>query len=211
MPDFTLESTIIGPVVGVDEAGCGPWAGPVMAGAAILYPEKLPVAFLQELNDSKKLTAKKRDELYETLCLVQSQGAIWASALATVEEIDQLNIRQAAMLAMCRAVEKLALKPVFALVDGIIAPKLSCPVKTVKRGDGISFSIAAASIIAKVERDRYMQNLAEQFPHYGWHKNAGYGTAQHSASIHLHGVTAHHRQSFKPIINFLSMSKLYKH
>jgi ribonuclease HII len=204
MPDFSLEYTLEGPVVGIDEAGCGPWAGPVMAGAAILFPEKLSASFLALLNDSKTLTANKRQALYDVLCTVQGTGAIWASGLATVSEIDRLNIRQAAMLAMRRAVEQLPLKPRAALVDGIVAPQLSCFVKTVKKGDSLSLSIAAASIIAKVERDQIMKELAQEFPGYGWEKNAGYGTVSHIKALQKFGITPHHRRSFQPIAQLLA-------
>jgi ribonuclease HII len=203
MPDYTLELSLPGPVVGIDEAGCGPWAGPVMAGAAILFPDKLPRSFLSELNDSKKLTAKKRYNLYEVLCACQGEGAVWASGIATVEEIDALNIRQAAMLAMRRAVEKLPVQPRSALVDGIVPPQLECFVKTVKKGDSLSLSIAAASIVAKVERDLLMQKLAQEFPHYGWHTNAGYGTATHMSAIKQFGITVHHRKTYSPIAALL--------
>ncbi|OFX09438.1 MAG: ribonuclease HII [Alphaproteobacteria bacterium RIFOXYD12_FULL_60_8] len=151
---------------------------------------------MAQLDDSKKLSPAKREHLFEQLC--QSSARIGVG-LASVEEIDRLNILQATFLAMGRAVENLGVRPDLALVDGNRPPQLSCPVKTVIKGDGKSLSIAAASIIAKVTRDRIMAALAEEFPGYGWERNSGYGSAEHQAALDRLGVTPHHRRSFAPI------------
>ncbi len=190
-PDLSIESTYKGIVAGIDEAGRGPWAGPVVAGAVILPKGKLPPG----INDSKKLPAAKREELFECIMAIATVGV----GIASVEEIDTHNILGATKLAMRRAVEALGVLPVVALVDGNRAPELPCPAHTIVRGDAISLSIAAASIIAKVTRDRIMQQLASEFPGYGWETNAGYGTAAHQKGLAERGVTIHHRRSFAPI------------
>lgn len=196
MPDFEFERAIGGLVVGVDEAGRGPWCGPVSAGAAILMPDEMDPALLAALDDSKKLKPEKREELFERL---QASPAILGVGLASVEEIDQLNILQATMLAMTRAVDDLGQAPDHALIDGNKAPSLACPAQTVVKGDAKSLSIAAASIVAKVTRDRIMTQLSEQHPGYGWDRNSGYGTKEHQEAIAKLGITDHHRRSFAPI------------
>ena len=195
MPDFALEAAAGGLVAGVDEAGRGPWAGPVVAGAAILNPAIMPEELLGRLDDSKKLAANVREQLFDGL----QEHAITAVGIASVAEIDSLNILVATMLAMCRAVEALPVSPDTALVDGNRAPALSCRVRTVVKGDSRSSSIAAAAIVAKVTRDRIMAGLAGDFPGYGWETNQGYGTAAHRDGLDRLGVTIHHRRSFKPI------------
>lgn len=190
-PDFSIESSEQGIVAGVDEAGRGPWAGPVVAAAVILDPQRFPPG----INDSKKLNSAKREALYDAILAHAKAGV----GIATVEEIDRLNILGATKLAMCRAVELLGVIPDIALVDGNRAPAMPCRVKTVIGGDAKSLSIAAASIIAKVTRDRIMCELAREFPFYGWEKNAGYGTALHQNGLAAHGVTIHHRKTFAPI------------
>lgn len=198
MPDFSLEIACPGLVVGIDEAGRGPWAGPVLAGAAILDRDRIPEAVASALDDSKKLSQARREALFEAL----TAGADWAKVaigIASVGEIDSLNILKATYLAMRRALDALGVKPALALVDGNRAPPLPCPVKTVVKGDGISLSIAAASIMAKVTRDRMMQELAKKYPGYGWETNAGYGTAEHQAALLRLGVTPEHRRSFAPV------------
>ena len=203
MPDFVLECEHAGVVCGVDEAGRGPWAGPVVAGAAILDPSKLTDDLLTGLDDSKKLKAAKREALLERL--VACDGVILGLGQASVEEIDHLNILQATFLAMKRAVEDLGLQPDFALIDGNkIPPGLSCAAQAIVKGDGRSLSIAAASIQAKVARDQMMAELDVAFPGYGWASNAGYGTKQHQQGLARLGVTEHHRKSFAPIRNILS-------
>lgn len=190
-PSYTIESSFTGIVAGVDEAGCGPWAGPVVAAAVILNPHRRTT----HINDSKKLTREDREELYKTII----ERAHTATGMATVEEIDAINILEAAKLAMQRAFEGLSIMPDVALVDGNRQPKLPCPVKMIIGGDESCMSIAAASIIAKVTRDHIMQELAQEFPYYGWHTNAGYGTARHQNGLKEYGVTPHHRRSFAPI------------
>jgi ribonuclease HII len=195
VPNFSLESQAGGKVAGIDEAGRGPWAGPVVAAAAILDPATLPDSLLDHLDDSKKLTRKIREALFEEL---QGAAAIGVG-MADIDEIDRINILQATLLAMRRALDNLPVQPDFALVDGNRMPDLSCPCQTVIKGDGRSLSIAAASIVAKVTRDRLMGRLAEEFPGYGWERNAGYGTAEHKAALERLGITPHHRRSFAPI------------
>lgn len=207
MPDFILETELGGRVVGVDEAGRGPWAGPVVAGAALLDPAELPDALLSGLDDSKKLKPAKREALLAEL--EGSAGAVLGVGAASVEEIDELNILQATFLAMTRAVadlsERLDGAPDFALIDGNkVPPGLPCEARAVVKGDGVSLSIAAASIVAKVTRDRMMAALDQVFPGYGWAGNAGYGTRAHQEALLTLGVTPHHRKSFAPIRKILS-------
>lgn len=179
------------PVAGIDEAGRGPWAGPVVASAVILHPGNIP----DGINDSKQLSKLKRDALFDAICATAHTGV----GIASVEEIDELNILQATFLAMQRAVDALPIPPAYALVDGNRLPKLPCPAQAIIEGDARSLSIGAASIIAKVTRDRIMEELAAEYPAYGWDKNAGYGTKMHQNALKNHGVTAYHRRSFKPI------------
>lgn len=199
-PDFSFETASLGRgarfVAGVDEVGRGPLAGPVTAAAVILDPARIP----EGLNDSKKLTAARREAL-----AVQITGtSIWAVAHASVAEIDEINIHHAAHLAMCRAVAALDQRPCHVLVDGNRVPKnLPVPAEAVVKGDTRCLSIAAASIIAKVWRDRIMVDLAQQHPGYGWARNAGYPTPSHKKAILDLGVTPHHRRSFRPIHNIL--------
>ena len=199
MPDFALERALDGVVTGVDEAGRGPWAGPVVAAAAVLDQASLPQRLRDRLDDSKKLSAKVRDDLFDTLEDCAQLGV----GIASVAEIDTQNILAATMLAMRRAVSNLPVAPDHALVDGNRSPELPCPVRTVVRGDGLSLSIAAASVVAKVTRDRIMAKLALEHPGYGWERNAGYGTKAHREGLERFGVTDHHRRSFKPIAAYL--------
>lgn len=200
MPDYMLEMEHGGLVAGVDEVGRGPLAGPVVA-ATVAFKEMPSPELSILLDDSKKLTARRREKAYDALR--QSGEAFWAFGAASVEEIDRLNVGQACHLAMARAVERLAVKmgrwPDLALVDGNRAPQLPCSVQTVVGGDGISLSIAAASILAKVLRDRMMTRLATRYPGYAWERNAGYGTAAHMTGLTTEGVTLHHRRAFAPI------------
>lgn len=195
MPDLSLETALGGIVAGIDEVGRGPLAGPVVAAAVIIDPATLPAKLAEELDDSKKLTARKRDAL-ATLVL---ESCVFGFGEASVAEIDRLNILKATFLAMKRAVEALGRPIDHALVDGNQVPPLGCAVHTQIGGDGLSLSIAAASVIAKVRRDRLMAELAGQFPGYGWESNAGYGTAAHLAALRKLGPTPHHRTSFAPI------------
>ncbi|MFY0622282.1 MAG: ribonuclease HII [Pelagimonas sp.] len=183
-------------LAGVDEVGRGPLAGPVIAAAVILDPANIP----EGLADSKALSAKKR-ELLNALILQSSWVGVGE---ASVEEIDEINILQASLLAMERAVSALPQVPQHLLVDGNKLPKtLPCPATAVVKGDARSQSIAAASIVAKTRRDAIMQDLAQQFPGYGWEKNAGYPTKQHREALVKIGLTPHHRRSFKPVHNIL--------
>lgn len=201
MPDFELEDSIGKLCAGIDEAGRGPWAGPVAAGAVVILDRNLNPELLAGLDDSKKLSAKKRENLYNLLSEEEKSGKVSIGiGLASAKEIDELNILQATFLAMKRAVENLKVKPEFALVDGNQKPKnLPCGVQTVVKGDGKSMSIAAASIAAKVYRDRLMTALAEKYPYYGFEKNAGYGTALHIQGLKEHGATPEHRFSYRPV------------
>lgn len=196
VPDFEFETDSPQPVCGIDEVGRGPWAGPVTAAAVILDPLSIPAG----LNDSKKLTAARREMLFAEIMAT----ATVSIASASVQEIDQVNILQATFLAMRRAVDGLATAPNFALVDGNkIPPGLPCKAQSVIKGDARSLSIAAASIVAKVTRDRLMCDLSATFPGYGWETNMGYGTKAHQAGLAKLGVTPHHRVSFKPIHKML--------
>jgi ribonuclease HII len=199
MPDFTHEHTLgreAGKrICGVDEAGRGPLAGPVVA-AAVILPFTLPGELAGLINDSKQLSEKKRESLFP---LIQS-CSIWAVAEASAAEIDEINILQASLLAMRRAAEGLSIPPDHALIDGNKIPKfLPCPATSLVKGDQKSLSVAAASILAKVTRDRIMKGLDQQYPAYGWGQNSGYPTALHLAALATHGATEHHRKSFKPV------------
>ena len=197
LPDFSEEDALlVGVVAGTDEAGRGPLAGPVTAAAVVLDRDRVPVG----LDDSKKLTSKARDRLFDDIMDMAEVSV----AHASVEEIDELNILYASHLAMKRAVAGLPCAVDHALIDGNMVPKgLVCPATALVKGDGRSLSIAAASIIAKVTRDRIMVDLAQQFPGYGWEKNAGYPTKAHKEALRALGVTPHHRRSFKPVHNML--------
>ena len=201
MPHYIYESrllkTITGPICGVDEAGRGPLAGPVVAAAVILDRKRIP----KGLDDSKKLSEEFREELYPK---IMEMAVAVGVGEASVGEIDLVNIRQATHLAMARAVRSLAVKAEFALVDGNDPPALPCRCDTLVEGDARSLSIAAASIIAKVTRDRMMVALHDQHPGYNWRSNKGYGTPEHYDGLKRHGVTAHHRRSFAPIHDLLA-------
>jgi ribonuclease HII len=201
MPHYIYESrllkTMAGPICGVDEAGRGPLAGPVVAAAVILDRKRAP----KGLDDSKQLTEDAREALYPRI--LETAVAVGVGE-ASVDEIDLVNIRQATHLAMARAVRALGVAAQFALVDGNDAPALPCPCDTLVDGDARSLSIAAASIIAKVTRDRMMVALHEAHPGYNWRSNKGYGTPEHYAGLKRHGVTAHHRRSFGPIRGILT-------
>jgi ribonuclease HII len=174
-----------------------------VAGAFVfLDPDAVDEAVLSLIRDSKQLSASRREKAYSQLIALTSVQ--FGIGLASVEEIDHMNIGKATRLAMQRAVEKLKMPPpVAALVDGVRMPDLCCPAIPVIKGDQTSFSIAAASILAKVTRDHIMSDLDKDYPVYGWAKNAGYGTAHHQEALHLHGVTPHHRRSYAPIAKLL--------
>ena len=207
MPDFAVERALAGraddlsgdpsrgPIAGVDEAGRGPLAGPVVA-AAVCFPDlALPPAVRALIDDSKKLSPARREAAYEAIL----EAGMAGTGEAGVAEIDRLNILQATMLAMQRAVAALTRPPAVVLVDGNRAPKLPQPAYPMVGGDGRSLSIAAASIVAKVTRDRIMRRLALDYPGYGWERNAGYGVAAHRAALIALGPTPHHRRSFAPV------------
>ena len=200
IPDYSFELTAqargLVLVAGVDEVGRGPLCGPVTAAAVILDPERIPPG----LNDSKKLTAKRRAELAAQIM----ESADYCVAHASVEEIDEINILQASHLAMCRAVAGLKQRPDHVLVDGNRLPRdLTLSAEPIVKGDARSVSISAASILAKEARDLLMVDLAQQYPGYGWERNAGYPTPDHLAALLNLGVTPHHRRSFKPVHNIL--------
>lgn len=179
-------------LAGVDEAGRGPLVGAVVAAAVILDPAR-PI---QGLRDSKKLSEKRRDQLYPE---ITEKALCWAIASASASEIDQLNILQASLLAMKRAVEALVIQPDMVLVDGNRCPRLMCPVEAIVKGDSKVEAISAASILAKVERDRQMHALHERYPQYGFDRHKGYPTAVHLALLREHGLCPEHRRSFGPV------------
>jgi len=204
-PDDSLETALRSQgylrIAGVDEVGRGPLAGPVTAAAVVLDLTAVP----EGLNDSKKMTAGRRDALAETL---QTCAEV-SVAHATVEEIDDLNILKASHLAMVRAVEGLGTPPNALLIDGNLIPaNLTIPAQAIVKGDARSVSIAAASIVAKVCRDKIMVELAQQHPGYGWETNAGYPSKSHKLALQNLGVTPHHRRSFKPVHNILYQDKI---
>lgn len=200
-PDYSREDDLMrhghARIAGVDEAGRGPIAGPVTAAAVILNPRAIP----EGLNDSKKLTAKRREYLFDALMRMARVSV----AHASVAEIETLNIRMATHLAMRRALLGLDVPPDRVLIDGRDVPDgLPCPGRAIIGGDGKSLSIAAASVIAKVTRDRVMVDLAQHHPGYGWEQNAGYPTKSHIAALNDYGVTQHHRRTYGPVHNMLS-------
>jgi ribonuclease HII len=188
---FKLELEFPQPLAGVDEAGCAPLAGPVVAAACILDRDKFP----RGIDDSKNLPLEKREALYSRLV----KCSAWGVGIASVEEIDTINIYWARMLAMSRAVEAIGLEPAWVLVDGNACPKWQRPSKAIVDGDAKCRSIAAASIIAKVTRDRMMAELAREYPGYGWERNRGYGTPEHYRGLNALGLTPLHRRSFAPV------------
>lgn len=205
LPDFSFEDAARDRghlrIAGLDEVGRGPLAGPVVAAAVVLDPARLPAG----LNDSKKLTLGRREALFSQIM----DSADVSIAQASVAEIDSHNILRASHLAMLRAIAGLATPPDHVLIDGNMVPRgltLSC--ETIVKGDARSLSIAAASIVAKVWRDRHMVDLAQQFPGYGWDANAGYPTPAHKSALVSLGVTPHHRRSFKPVHNILYQDQI---
>lgn len=197
MPHFRIERKHLKegrwPVAGIDEAGRGPLAGPVAVAAVILDPENLP----RGLDDSKQLALDERERLY---AIIMKKALCVSVALASPAEIDRINIRQATLAAMRRAAAGLSLAPAHALIDGNDIPQgLCCQAEFIIKGDGTSFSIAAASIVAKVTRDRLMKRLALKYPHYGFENHAGYATKAHLAALAQHGPCPYHRHSFSPL------------
>jgi len=199
-PDFTYETKCLEQgfllIAGVDEAGRGPWAGPVVAGAVILDETNIPLG----LNDSKKLSEKKREALFQPIYDTSLVGV----GIVDAAKIDEINILQATMLAMELAIKNLSDQPDLALIDGNRSPNIIMPSQAIKKGDAKSLSIAAASIIAKVTRDRIMHKYDKKFPQYGFAQHKGYGTAQHSHALNQHGPCVIHRMSFAPIKKLLT-------
>ena len=201
MPDFVFETELGCRVAGVDEVGRGPLAGPVTAAAVVLDPSCIP----EGLDDSKKLSAKKRLILYQQLLMCADVSI----AHASVAEIDKINILRASHLAMERAIAGLKRAPEHVLIDGNMIPRgLRLPATTLVKGDSRSVSIAAASIVAKICRDRVLVDFAQQHPGYGWETNMGYGSKRHMDALKNLGVTPHHRRSFKPVHNMLYQGKI---
>ena len=196
---FTLEEQHNHALCGIDEVGRGPLAGVVLSFCVHIPHEHIDKPFWHEVTDSKKLSLKKREHLFEAI----KDHSHYGIAIASPEEIDELNIHHATLLAMKRAYhnmrDKFGTKPAFAMIDGRFTPSLECNSAAITKGDSKCLSIAAASILAKVTRDRMMTKLAIEHPHYGWERNAGYGTPQHLNGIKKFGVTAHHRRSFAPV------------
>lgn len=205
MPDFSLENECNGLVCGIDEAGRGPWVGNVVAGAVIILDKNLSPELLNNLNDSKKISKTKREKLYDLLRVEEKAGKIRIGiGEATPQEIDDNNILQATFMAMKRATENLQIKPDISLIDGNRSPKnFISPTKAIIKGDSKSYSISAASIVAKVYRDKQMEELAKKYPYYGFERNAGYGTKDHIEGIKKYGIIPEHRKSYKPIKEFL--------
>ena len=201
LPTFDLEAEMMDafglPVAGVDEAGRGPWAGPVVVAAVILNPDRIP----EGLNDSKLLASEVREDRYEEIMATSCVSI----AIGQVRRIDRDNILQASLWGMRTAFRGLEVPQAAALIDGNIIPKrFPGKVRAVIGGDGLSVSVAAASIVAKVTRDRIMVQLAKRYRRYGWESNKGYGTPEHASAIEQHGVCPHHRRSFAPIQRYLS-------
>ena len=194
-PSFDLESVEIelgsGPIAGIDEAGRGPWAGPVVAAAVILDPAQLPAG----IDDSKALDETAREIVYRRI----TASAICAVGIADATRIDRDNILNATLWAMAEAVSGLSLQPRLALIDGNRAPRLPCTGRTIVKGDAKCLSLAAASLVAKVTRDRIMSALALDYPGYGFERHKGYGTPEHKDALHRLGVTPQHRRSFRPV------------
>jgi ribonuclease HII len=201
LPDFSIEQEYNQPIIGIDEVGRGPLAGPVVCSACIFFNIKLTNEELIFIDDSKKLSEKKRTLAFKEIYKFKKENKIQFSlGMASVEEIDTYNILEATKISMRRAVKKLNQPHTQLIIDGKIDLLLkNYPSRGVIKGDQKSYSIAAASIIAKIHRDRYMQFLSNKYPSYHWSSNAGYGTKKHLEEIHNKGITIHHRKSFEPI------------
>ena len=212
MPDFSLEESLglstSAVIVGVDEVGRGPLAGPVTAAAVFVDRQKITLDLLTKIDDSKKISQKKHATISKQIESIAIIGIGWASS----GEIDQLNILEATMLAMQRAISSLRKQiisdPDYILIDGNKIPRLDFPSKAIVRGDEKSLSIAAASIVAKNKRDAFMASLSKLYPGYGWEKNAGYGTGEHLAAIEREGITVHHRSPSSQSPNICDLNRL---
>ncbi len=205
MPDFSFERAAqdlgLARIAGVDEAGRGPLSGPVVAAAVVMEQDAMTDPVWARLDDSKRMTDKARDLLFDKITTTADIGI----GIVDVEVIEKLNILGATMKAMADAVAALVTTPNHVLIDGNRMPSLSCSAETIVKGDGKSLSIAAASVIAKVTRDRIMGDLNIRYPGYGWDRNAGYGTPEHLDALKRLGVTPHHRKSFAPVRKILSL------
>jgi ribonuclease HII len=205
MPDFSLETKYfdrgLRSISGVDEAGRGSWAGPVVAAAVVFEKKEWPNIVNIGLDDSKKLSPKRRRDFFD---IIQDNADVGVG-LASVLEIDQINILQATFLAMDRALGNLQVTPDYTLIDGDKVPPVRYRAEAIVKGDSRSISIAAASIVAKVTRDALMIELGRNFSNYAWERNMGYGTKKHKEGLERFGVTEHHRKSYKPIINILRL------
>lgn len=210
-PSFAPEQEFMGNndlVVGVDEVGYGAWAGPVVVGCVVLNPQTIPASFLYKLQDSKTLTSKTRKSIYEEMHSLEGKSFFSCLGEASSQEVDTYNVLRATHLAIQRALDGLFVKYPTLLIKGILMDGVHVfnhvlPCKTLVKGDQKSYSIAAASIYAKVYRDAKMTDLDKDYPHYGWAKNVGYGTALHQAGLKNHGPSPYHRLSYKPIQTFL--------
>lgn len=192
-------------IAGIDEVGCGAWAGPIVAGASIFLNFDKGPSWIKEIKDSKKLSKKKRELLFYKI--KEEESILISTGETTIEEINRMSIRKAVFLAMERALLNLPIKPSYILVDGSHVPSfinIKCPIKTIIKGDNISISIAAASIIAKVTRDHIMIDLDKHYPMYFWSSNMGYGTEKHFKALNNFGITKHHRLNFSPIKRIIS-------
>ena len=201
MPNFLIEEDFGWPnklIAGVDEAGRGPWAGPVVSAAVVLNKKNIPI----DLNDSKKISEKKRQSLYSSIYNSHFVGV----GISSIEEIDNLNILQATFLSMKRALDNLDCSVDAILVDGNLDPGFDYKTECIVNGDSISFSIAAASIIAKVTRDNLMSKIHKEFPNYNWKRNKGYGTREHRNALDMYGPCKYHRKSFSPINKMLGLN-----
>lgn len=205
MPNFEIEDEYNGLIAGVDEAGRGPWVGPVVAGCVAFVNRTVDDFLLDNLNDSKKISKKKREKLYEALYVEKEKGNVLIGVgLVSAKEIDEINILNASFLAMKRAIEDAGVAPNMVLVDGNREPKnFGYKTRAIVKGDAKSYSISGASIIAKVYRDKLMEEMAKKYPGYGFEKNAGYGTKAHIEGLKQFGVTPEHRKSYAPIKDFL--------
>ena len=201
MPNFLIEEDFGWPnklIAGIDEAGRGPWAGPVVSAAVVLNKKNIPSG----LNDSKKISEKKRQSLYSSIYNSHFVGV----GISSIEEIDNLNILQATFLSMKRALDNLDCSVDAILVDGNLDPGFDYKTECIVNGDSISFSIAAASIIAKVTRDNLMSKIHKEFPNYNWKRNKGYGTKEHRNALDMYGPCKYHRKSFSPINKMLGLN-----
>jgi ribonuclease HII len=198
-PDFSLETETAEPVCGIDEVGRGPLAGPVVAACVYIPDDVRDMDFIAGIKDSKKLSPARLEQLFDQI----QQHCHYSVAEITPAEIDEINIFQASLKAMAKAYLGMKVRLPYALIDGKFTPDIPCQARAVIKGDNVSKSIAAASIIAKVTRDRYMHKLHQAHPHYGWERNVGYPTKEHMEAINMHGITEHHRKSFGPVKNFL--------